>query len=146
MSRFLPTALAVLSLASVAGLAHAQGPRFNQDANGDGVISAEEFDNAAKARFQRMDPNHDGVIDAGELDAMRKRMEERRAERPDAGQGQGPGGGGGGMMAAMDADHDGKVTEAEVLAASKARFARLDADKNGMLSEAEQPARRGPPN
>jgi hypothetical protein len=145
MSRLLPTAFAVLSLAAVAGFAHAQGPRFNQDANGDGVISAPEFDDAAKARFQRMDANHDGVIDADELAAIQKRMEERRAERPDAGNGPGPGAGSAGF-AAMDADHDGKVTEAEALAASKARFATLDADKNGMLSEAEQPARRGPPN
>jgi Ca2+-binding EF-hand superfamily protein len=50
------------------------------------------------------------------------------------------------MVAAMDADHDGKVTEAEALAASKARFAKLDADKDGSLSTAEQPARRGPAN
>jgi hypothetical protein len=126
MSRLLPTALAVLSLASFAGLAHAQGPRGNQDANGDGVISAQEFDDAAKARFQRMDANHDGVIDADELAAIQKRMEERRADRPDAGKGPG---GGGGAWAAMDADHDGKVTQAEALVASKARFAKLDADK-----------------
>ena len=145
MPRLLPTALAVLSLAAVAGLAHAQGPRFNQDANGDGVISAQEFDDAAKARFQRMDANQDGVIDADELAAIQKRMEERRAARPDAGNGPGPGAGGGGF-AAMDTDHDGKVTEAEALAVSKARFAALDADKNGVLSEAEKPARRGPPN
>jgi hypothetical protein len=143
MSRLLPTALAALSIASVAGLAHAQGPRFNQDADDDGVISAQEFDAAAKARFQRMDANQDGVIDADELAAITKRMEERRAARPDAGQGAGGGGGG---WTAMDADHDGKITEAEALAASKARFATLDADKNGSLSQAEQPARRGPPN
>jgi hypothetical protein len=142
MSRLLPTAFAVLSLATVAGLAHAQGPRGNQDANGDGVISAQEYEDAAKTRFQRMDPNQDGVIDADELAAIQKRMEERRAARPDAGQGAG----GGGMWTAMDADHDGKITLAEALAASKARFAELDADKNGSLSEAERPARRGPPN
>jgi hypothetical protein len=144
MSRLLPTAFAVLSLAAVAGLAHAQGPRGNQDANGDGVISAQEYEDAAKTRFQRMDPNQDGVIDADELAAIQKRMEERRAARPDAG--QGAGGGGGGMWTAMDADHDGKITLAEALAASKAHFAELDADKNGSLSEAERPARRGPPN
>ena len=144
MPRLLPTALAVLSLAAVAGLAHAQGPRFNQDANGDGVISAQEFDDAAKARFQRMDANQDGVIDADELAAIQKRMEERRAGRPDAG--QGASGGGGGMWTAMDADHDGKITEAEALAASKARFAKLDADKDGKLGAAEQPARRGSAN
>jgi len=141
MSRLLPTALAVLFFASVTGLAHAQGPRGLQDANGDGAISAQEFDDAAKARFQRMDANHDGVIDAGELAAIQKRMEERRADRP--GKGRGPGGGA--SLAAMDADGDGKVAQAEALAASKARFAKLDGDKNGVLSEAEQPARRGPP-
>lgn len=142
MSRLLPAALAALSLAAVSGLAHAQGPRGNQDANGDGVVSAQEFEDAAKARFQRMDANHDGVIDAAELAAIQKRMEERRAERPDAGKG----GGGGGAWAAMDADHDGRITEAEALAASKARFAALDADKDGVLSSSEQPVRRGPPN
>ena len=145
MSRHLLTALAALSLAPVAGLAHAQGPRGNQDANGDGAISAQEYEDAAKARFQRMDPNQDGVIDAAELAAIEKRMEERRAARPDAGQGAG-GGRAGGMWTEMDADHDGKITLAEALAASKARFAKLDADKDGKLSAAEQPARRGPPN
>ena len=143
MSRLLPTALAVLSLASVAGLTHAQGPRGNQDANGDGAVSAEEYEAAATARFQRMDANQDGVIDAAELAAIQKRMDERRAARPDAGQG---GGGGSGALALMDTDHDGKVTQAEALAASKARFTALDADKDGKLSAAEQPARRGPPN
>ena len=143
MSRLLPTALAVLSLASVASLAHAQGPRGNQDANGDGAVSAEEYEAAATARFQRMDANQDGVIDAAELAAIQKRMDERRAARPDAGQG---GGGGSGALALMDTDHDGKVTQAEALAASKARFTALDADKDGKLSAAEQPARRGPPN
>lgn len=141
MSRLLPMGFAVLSLAAVAGLASAQGPRGGQDANGDGVISAQEFEDAAKARFERMDPNHDGVIDAGELAAMEKRMEERRAERPDAASRPG-----GGNWTAMDADHDDKITQVEALAASKARFERLDADKDGKLSEAERPARRGPPN
>jgi Ca2+-binding EF-hand superfamily protein len=144
MSRLLPAAFAALfSLAAVSGLAHAQGPRGGQDANGDGVVTAQEFEDAAKARFQRMDANHDGVIDGEELAAIQKRMEERRAERPDAGKGPG---GGGAALAAMDADHDGKITEAEALAAAKARFAALDTDKDGVLSQAELPARRGPPN
>ena len=141
MSRVLPTALAVFALTSVAGLAHAQGPRGNQDSNGDGAVSAQEFEAAAKGRFQRMDANQDGVIDAVELAAIQKRMEERRAGRPEAGKGPG----GGGAVALMDADQDGKVTEAEALAVSKARFAKLDVDNNGALSAAEQPARRGPP-
>jgi Ca2+-binding EF-hand superfamily protein len=143
MSRFSPVVLAALALAAVSGLAHAQGPRGTQDAHGDGVVSAQEFEDAAKARFQRRDANHDGVIDAAELAAIQQRMEARRAERPDAGKG---GGGGNSAWAAMDSDHDGRITEAEALAAAKARFAALDADKDGVLSPAEQPVRRGPPN
>ena len=145
MSRALPTALAVLSLAAFADLAHAQmgpgGMRANLDANSDGVVSASEFDKAAKPRFQRMDENHDGVIDAGELAALKARMEERRAQRPDAPQGAGRGGGGRlDRLAEMDADKDGRVTEAEALAVSQARFAKLDTNKDGLLDDAEQKA------
>ena len=111
------------------------------DANNDGNITRDEFLARPLEHFNRMDANHDGVIDAAELAAIQQRMEARRAERPDAGKGAGGGG-----WAAMDADHDGKITEAEALAAAKARFAALDADKDGVLSPAEQPARRGPPN
>jgi len=143
MTRLLFPRLAALSLAAAAGLAHAQGPRGGQDANGDGVVTAQAFEEAAKARFQRLDANHDGVIDAEELAAIQKRMEERRAEHPEAGRGPG---GGGGALARMDADQDGRITEAEVLTASRTRFAALDADKDGVLSPAERSARRGPPN
>jgi hypothetical protein len=137
MSRTFSMALAVLCCSAVAGLAQAQGPgggmRANLDANGDGVVSAAEFDQTALARFQRMDENHDGVIDAAEVAALKARMEERR----------GPGGlGRPDMLAEMDADHDGKITQAEALAVSQARFARFDVNHDGKLDEAEQEAMR----
>lgn len=141
MSRALPTALAVLSLAAFAGLAHAQmgpgGLRANLDANSDGVVSASEFDKAAKPRFQRMDENHDGVIDAGELAALKARMAARMADGPNAGQG---GGRRLDRLAEMDADKNGQITEAEALAVSQARFAKLDTNKDGLLDDAEQKA------
>jgi len=145
MSRVLPMALAVLSLAATAGLVHAQsgpggGMRANPDANGDGVVSASEYDAAAKLRFQRMDDNHDGVIDAAELAALKARMAARMAERPGAGQGAGRRAD---RLAEMDGDKDGQVTLAEALAVSQARFAALDANRDGALSEAEQGAGRG---
>ena len=130
MSRLPPTALAVLFLTAMAGLAHAQmGGRGTLDANNDGSVSASEFDAAAQRRFQRMDGNGDGVVDAGELAALKARMAERpgAANRPD-------------MLAEMDGDKDGKITQAEALAVSKARFARLDANNDGALSDAEQAA------
>ena len=144
MSRLLPTVFAVLSLTAVAGLAHAQmgpggGMRANLDANGDGVVSASEFDEAAKLRFQRMDQNHDGVVDAAELAALKTRMAERQADHPNAGRG---GGERGDMLAEMDADKDGQITQAEALAASQARFAELDTNKDGALDAGEQKAMR----
>ena len=137
MSRVVPTVLAVLSFTAVASLAHAQmgpGMRPNYDADGDGVVTASEFEAVAKQRFDRMDANHDGVIDAGEIAAIRARMEERRGDRPD-------GGGGGGrpdMLAELDANNDGQITQAEALAASAARFAKLDKNGDGKLDAAEQ--------
>jgi hypothetical protein len=133
-------ALAVVCCSAVAGLAQAQmgpggGMRANLDANGDGVVSAAEFDQSALARFQRLDENHDGVIDAAEIAAQKARMEERR----------GPGGPGRpDMLAEMDADHDGKITQAEALAVSQARFAKFDTNHDGKLDEAEQEAMRPP--
>jgi Ca2+-binding EF-hand superfamily protein len=148
MSRVLSAALAALSVAAFAGFAQAQmgagpgsggGMRPNLDANGDGVVSASEFDELAKQRFQRMDENHDGVIDAGELAALKARMEARRAERPDPPQGGGKGPGGrADRLAEMDADKDGRITEAEALAVSQARFAKLDQNQDGKLDQAEQ--------
>jgi Ca2+-binding EF-hand superfamily protein len=139
MSRLLSTAFAVLSLAAVTGFAHAQegrgGGRANPDVNGDGVISASEFEDAAKTRFQRMDENHDGVIDAGELATLKARM----AERANAGRG---GGGRGDQLAEMDADGDGQITQDEALAASKALFEKLDTNHDGVLDATEQDAMR----
>jgi Ca2+-binding EF-hand superfamily protein len=41
------------------------------DANGDGVVSQDEYLAAAKKRFSRMDRNGDGFIDADEMPAHR---------------------------------------------------------------------------
>lgn len=48
---------------------------------------------------------------------------------------------GGGMMRA-DADHDGVITRAEMIANAEARFAAMDADKDGKVSAAERDAAR----
>lgn len=42
-----------------------------------------------------------------------------------------------GLFASLDADADGKVTEAEIEAAHAARFAAADSDKDGLLSSDE---------
>lgn len=128
----------------VASISHAQGPGQggrgpDLDANSDGVVSASEFDKAGRQRFQRMDDNHDGVIDKGEIAAIRLRMAERMKDRgpPPAGAGKRLD-----MLAEMDANKDGEITQAEVTAAQKARFKKADKNADGMLNEAEQKALR----
>ncbi len=44
------------------------------DANGDGVITAEEYDGVMAMQFKRLDANGDGFITQDELAAMRERM------------------------------------------------------------------------
>ena len=129
------TALVVIAaICSAAPLAQAQGPGGrgpDLDANGDGVVSASEFDKAGRQRFQRMDDNHDGVIDKAEVADLRKRMGTSSAagNRPD-------------MIAQMDANKNGEITQAEVVGAQKARFKKADKNADGMLNAAEQKAMR----
>ncbi|KSB87460.1 hypothetical protein AS593_08060 [Caulobacter vibrioides] len=114
------------------------------DADGDGVVTAAEYEAFALQRFERMDANKDGVIDAAELEAIKQRFVQRE------GQG-GPGGGGfGGRMlaqlAAQDADKDGRITRDEALAASRTQFGAADKDGDGKLTGEElRPAPAGGP-
>lgn len=123
------------------------------DTDKDGSISMAEADAAAKARFEAMDENKDGSLSPSEFD---------KAPRPDgmngkegAGQGRkapdsgrGPmRGEGRGMMRekrfeSMDADKDGKVSEAEFLAGAKKRHEWMDTNKDGKISKDEMQARR----
>jgi hypothetical protein len=131
-------------LCSAAPVANAQGPDpggrgLDLDANGDGVVSASEFEKVGRQRFQRMDENHDGLIDRAEIVLIRQRIADRmkdRGPRP-AVAGKRPD-----MIAGMDTDKDGEITLAEVTAAQKARFKKADKNGDGMLDEAEQKALR----
>ncbi|PVM93793.1 EF-hand domain-containing protein [Caulobacter endophyticus] len=137
---------AVLGLSLLGAAAHAQpGPGMRgPDADGDGVVTAAEYEASAQQRFERMDANKDGVIDAAELEAIKQRF----AQREGQGGPGGPGGGGfGGRMlaqlAAQDADKDGRITKDEALAAARAQFSAADKDGDGKLTGDE--FRMGPP-
>ena len=140
MNRLVSTVLGLSLLAATA--VHAQsGPGMRgPDADGDGVITAAEYEASVLQRFERLDANKDGVIDAAEIEALKQRIAERE------GQG-GPGGGFGGRMLtqlqAQDADKDGKITKEEALAAGRAQFAALDKNGDGKLTTEE--LRVGPP-
>lgn len=93
----------------------ARDPFARADANGDGVITRDEYLAEVDARFAKMDANKDGKISADERPQM-----------------------GGRMMGRRDGDGDGAMTLDEMRAQSLKRFDRLDANKDGKIDQAER--------
>ncbi|WP_404710251.1 EF-hand domain-containing protein [Sphingomonas sp. MMS24-J13] len=94
------------------------------DTDHDGRISRAEFIAARAADFARLDRNGDGVISRLDFTRILK-FRPQAAARIDA------------MIAAMDSDHDGKVTRAELAAAPPLLFDRADADHDNFVDKAE---------
>jgi len=97
------------------------------DKNGDGKISRDEWTRNPKA-FDRMDANKDGLVTRDEAEAAFKQRAERREKSEQA-------------FAAMDKDHDGKISRSEWTGKPKA-FDRLDLNHDGVISHEELKARR----
>lgn len=129
------------------------------DADGDGMITLQEFQAAGDAMFARLDLDGDGRLSADELRAAREAMgrpgREGRADREgrphrdgnahrDGGGHFGPRGGHTGPhgLARLDADGDGYVSKAEFDDARLARFSALDVNGNGVIEADELPQRR----
>lgn len=95
------------------------------DADKSGDVSNSEFRASAQSRFAAMDKNDDGFITKEEMEAahaeMGTRFEKRRTER----------------LAAVDADGDGKVSEAEYMAQSDKMFEKLDYNGDGKIEHGE---------
>lgn len=119
------------------GMMMQDGPMFDfdkVDTDKDGKITPEEFAAARAARIAELDADKDGKISTDELVAMRMRGAEDRI-RAQVGQ----------MMQRMDADGDGVLTAAEVLAMpgpGPQMLARVDTDGDGAVSKAEAEAAR----
>lgn len=107
-----------------------RGPSFEQiDANGDGALTLEEFQNQGQARFAGSDTNGDGMLDADELTAAAARERGRMIER---------------LMARKDTNGDGMLSFAEMAPRDAGRFfGRADVDGNGAISEEEWNAAKG---
>ena len=105
------------------------------DTNGDGVLSAEEINNAAVA-LRKLDKNNDGQLTEEEL----------RPNFPPGGPG-GPGGPGAPsgpspdemvkQLLEFDKNGDGQLSKAELPERMQGLFARGDANKDGVLSKDE---------
>lgn len=110
------------------GPGHGKGPGFfgpelgldfsKLDADGSGLVTVEDLQATAQARFSETDANGDGVLDAAEITA---RIEARIAERTAAGQA--------GNRPVPDARRIAWIADGMIL--------RLDADGNGTISAAE---------
>ena len=107
-----------------------RGPSFQHiDANGDGALTLDEFQNQGQARFARSDTNGDGMLDVGELTAAAERERGRMIER---------------LMARKDINGDGMLSVEEMAPRDAGRFfERADADGDGAISQEEWEATKG---
>jgi hypothetical protein len=94
------------------------------DANGDRVITRDEFMKARADQFATRDRNSDGFVDAtdlGERAAGRQRVTQAMTA----------------MIGQLDADQDGKVSKAEFVDGGSKLFDRADTDKSNSLDVKE---------
>lgn len=109
---------------------HGQMPAFEElDANADGVVTLEELEAQAAARFQGVDTDGDGGISAAELLAQREIDEAQRAQdRADQ------------LVERLDDDGDGLIQAEEMADGRRSldrMFERVDADEDGAISAEE---------
>ncbi|HUD30113.1 MAG TPA: EF-hand domain-containing protein [Novosphingobium sp.] len=99
------------------------------DANGDGLVSREEYRASRGAKFARLDRNGDGAVSRDDF----ARLAERR---PDAAQKLEL------LVTEADANKDGKVTRAEYDAMPTPIFDKADTNGDGNLDKTEMAAAR----
>lgn len=114
------------------------------DTDGDGKVSAVEFEEGHVAMLRGADKDGDGAVTMDEMKSSPRGMGGPGGKH---GRGGRHGEKAGKRFEELDADKDGKVTKAEAEAGRKARFAQIDTDGNGVLESAElavhQDAMRG---
>jgi Ca2+-binding EF-hand superfamily protein len=128
MRKILGVTLLVLVTGSSAGLAAEpflprQERSFNRvDANKDQKIDLNELKTIAARRFARFDTNGDKSVSSAEVDKLLQDAILRRRER---------------MMAFMDRNADGIVTQSELDNLVEAMFNSADLDRNGGVTLVE---------
>jgi Ca2+-binding EF-hand superfamily protein len=107
------------------------------DANGDGVLTANEVPERMQGLFTRADADHDGKLTPDEIRASVKKQSgpRGRAERTGEATRMDP------ILNAIDTNHDGVLSAAEIANASAA-LKTLDTNGDGMLSADETKMRQ----
>jgi Ca2+-binding EF-hand superfamily protein len=88
------------------------------DLNGDGVLERSEVERMPEAWFSKLDADKSGGLSVNELKAFARGQQAERGLR-------------------SDSDGDGAVSQSEMLAKARTRFASLDSNHDGKLSEEE---------
>lgn len=120
-------AIAALAVLAAGGSALAMEPGLPRsesffqriDVDSDGKLTLTEIRPGLVKRFQRVDANADGEVTTAEIDVWLTKAIERRKGR---------------ILARLDADKSGGVSQAELDAAVELLFNTADADKDGGVS------------
>ena len=122
------TALAGAAYAFPGGKGGMTPPSFEEmDANGDGVVTADELEALGASQFAALDTDGNGVISAEELTAM---MQERAAGRMAKGVER--------MIEKMDQDGDGALSADEMPGPDMSKMlGHVDSDGDGAISADE---------
>jgi len=107
----------------------AQARFAKADTNHDGVVTIDEYVAAAKTLYAQLDTQHSGKVTASQI-ATSPRAQERAITVANR------------LIAHMDTNGDGRVSQDEFLAAAKSRFARLDKNGDGSIDADEMTGRR----
>ncbi|MEM6759360.1 MAG: EF-hand domain-containing protein [Pseudomonadota bacterium] len=118
-------AATAVAVTAVSAQARGQGPDFaTLDQDGNGVLTREEMQAAAQARFDRIDQNGNGQLSQAEIEAQSTSRAARRAER---------------MIARLDSNGDGQLSAQELAERrdTARAFDRIDRDNSGTITQAE---------
>lgn len=134
MSRSIPSAVAAALLLLFAAPAAAEGPRGGMlriDTDRDGFISRTEAETHTRAVFQRFDTDGDGILTWAEFRDPEENAPARGSPRARRHQSRQP------WFAALDANGDGQVTQAEFMAVHMTAHDAADTNHDRKVSLTE---------